>query len=171
MLTVIGLILLFLLACFSFVLLFGAPYLPTLSKQLDIALDMIDLQPGQTLLELGCGDGKVVLAAAQRGWRVIGYELNPLLVLVCWWRTRRYHSLVSVRWRNFWAVDLPRTDGIFVFVLQRQMLKLHTKLVQEAKQPLRLVSFAFTMPTQQPVKAVKGVYLYDYPAASERTAL
>jgi len=161
----LGLTLLFLLACFSFVLLFGAPYLPTLTKHMHMAMDMIDLQPGQTLLELGCGDGKVLVAAAQRGLQVIGYELNPLLVLVCLWRTRHYRKLVRVRWRNFWSVDLPPTDGIFVFVLQRQMPKLHTKIMQEAKKPLKLVSFAFTMSNQQPVRSVKGVYLYEYPAA------
>jgi len=164
MLTILGLTTLFLLACFSFVLLFGAPYLPTLTKQMNIALDLINLQPDQTLLELGCGDGKVLLAAAQRGIKVIGYELNPLLVLVCLWRTRRYRSLVRVRLANFWRVKLPPTDGIFVFVLQRQMPKLHTKIINEASKPLTLASFAFTIVDKKPAIQQGGVSLYEYTA-------
>ena len=158
----VGLALLALLFCFSFVLLFGAPYLPTLTKNMEIAMDMIDLQPGQTLLELGCGDGKVLIAAARRGWRAIGYELNPLLVIVCLWRTRRYRKLVKVRWGNFWNVKLPLTDGIFVFVMQKHMGRLSTKIVQEVHKPVKLVSFAFTVPGKKSIKQEHGVYLYEY---------
>jgi phospholipid N-methyltransferase len=64
----IGLILLLavvIVSCFGFVLLRGAPYLPTLSKQVGTALNMIDLERGDTILELGCGDGKVLIAAAE----------------------------------------------------------------------------------------------------------
>jgi SAM-dependent methyltransferase len=162
MLTVLGLLLVFLILCFGFVLLFGAPYLPTLTKQATIALDMIDLQPGQTLLELGCGDGKILVAAARRGWKVTGYELNPLLVLVCLWRTRHYRKLVRVRWGNFWTQTWPTTDGIFVFVMQRQMHKLDTKITESATKPLKLVSFAFTVPGKKAVQQRDGVYLYNY---------
>ena len=162
MLTAIGLLLVFLILCFGFVLIFGAPYLPTLTKQAELALDMIDLHAGQTLLELGCGDGKVVVAAARRGWKVVGYELNPLLVLVCLWRTRHYRKLVTIKWGNFWTQDWPATDGIFVFVMQRQMGKLHTKIAQLSNKPLKLVSFAFTIPSKKPIAQKDGVYLYQY---------
>jgi SAM-dependent methyltransferase len=162
MMTVLGLTLLFLIFCFGFVLLFGAPYLPTLTKNMRIAMDMVDLEPGQTLLELGCGDGKVLIAAAQRGWQSVGYELNPLLVIVCYLRTWRYRSLVTVKWGNFWTQDWPAADGIFVFVMQRQMTKLHTKIIQSKHKPVKLVSFAFTIPDQKPVKSQDGVYLYLY---------
>ncbi len=104
--------------------------MPTLGKQVGIAMDMVDLAPGQTLLELGCGDGKVLVAAARRGWRAVGYELNPLLLVVCLWRTRHYRKLVRVRWGNFWRANWPAADGIFVFVMQRQMEKLDKKIMQ-----------------------------------------
>ena len=162
MLTVLGLTLVFIILCFGFVLLFGAPYLPTLGKQAAIAMDMVDLKPGQTLLELGCGDGKILVAAARRGWKAVGYELNPLLVLVCLWRTRHYRKLVSVRWGNFWTQQWPPANGIFVFVMQRHMHKLDTKIAQNANKPLKLVSFAFTVPDKEAIKSQDGVYLYQY---------
>lgn len=152
--------------CFGFVLLFGAPYVPTLSKQASIAMDMVALEPGQTLLELGCGDGKILLAAAQRGWKAVGVELNPILVLVSRWRTRRYRKQVRVVWGNLWKTEKwPDTDGIFVFILQKHMKKLDTIITQwhQRKKPLKLVSFAFTIPGKKPAaQHTSGVYLYNY---------
>lgn len=147
---------------FSLVVFFGAPYLPTLGKQVPVALDLMDLQPGQTMLELGCGDGTVLMAAAQRGWRVVGYELNPLLVVVSWLRTRRYHRLVRVRWGNFWLAKWPDADGIFVFLLPRYMTKLDKKVMQSARRPVKLVSFAFAIPGKQANKERGSIYLYEY---------
>jgi hypothetical protein len=59
-------ILLVFIICFAGVLTVGAPYLPTLKQQVVTALELAQLKPGQSLLELGCGDGKVVLAAANQ---------------------------------------------------------------------------------------------------------
>ena len=158
----LGLTLIVILSCFGGVLLFGAPYLPTLTYQVQVALELIDLQPGQTLLELGSGDGRVLIAAAQKGWRVTGYELNPLLVIISWLRTRRYRQLVTVRWGNFWRKNWPVTDGIFAFLLPRYMTKLSNKVMHSSNKPVRLVSFAFTVPGKQPVRTRDGVYLYEY---------
>lgn len=147
---------------FTFVVFFGAPFLPTLTPQVKHALDMIDLKSGQTLLELGSGNGKVMIAAAERGIRVIGYELNPVLVVYSWLRTRRYRKLVSIRWANFWKVKLPEADGIFVFLLQPYMKKLDKKIVQECSKSVKLVSFAFYIPDKEPFKEEDGMYLYTY---------
>ena len=152
----------FVFFAFSFVIMFGAPFLPTLTPQVKRALDLIDLKPGQTLLELGSGDGKVMIAAAERGLHVVGYELNPLLVLYSWLRTRKYRGKVRVVWGNFWHKKLPDADGIFVFLLQPYMEKLDNKIVQECRKPVKLVSFAFYIESRKPVKESKGLYLYDY---------
>lgn len=151
-----------LVACFGFVELFGAPYLPTLKPQLQISLDLLDLQPGQTLLELGCGDGRVLLAAAERGWNVVGYELNPLLAALAYIRTRKYGRQVQVHCANFWTANWPPTDGIFGFILPKFMSKLDKKIEQEVSRPVKVVSFAFVIPSKKPVQEQDGVYLYDY---------
>lgn len=147
---------------FGFVLLFGAPYLPVLKSELDNALDLIDLKPNQHLLELGCGDGRVLIAAAKKGIRVTGYELNPLLALVAWARTWRYRQTVNVVWSNFWSAEFPDADGIFVFLLPKYMKKLDKKIIQEySGQKIKLVSFAFKIPGKPSTKK-GGVYLYTY---------
>jgi SAM-dependent methyltransferase len=151
-----------LIICFAGVLLFGAPYLPTLTPQINTALKLANLKRDQTLLELGCGDGKVLIAAAEQGLNVVGYELNPLLVLVAWLRTRRYRSQVKVVWGDFWTKEWPEADAIFVFLLNRYMAKLDKKCVQYSHKPLKLVSFAFQIKERKPDKIDNGVYLYTY---------
>ncbi len=150
------------LLCFSLVLLVGAPYLPTLEPQLATALGLSGLKPGQTLLELGCGDGKVLRAAAQQGLHAVGYELNPLLYLVARLRTWRYRRNVRVIWGDFWRVDWPGADAIFVFLLPRYMLKLDKKVASYCHRPVRLVSIAFEIPGKRSDSSADGVFCYQY---------
>ena len=89
----------------GFVVFFGPPYVPTLRRNLKSALDLLDLKPGETMLDLGSGDGRVLLAAAKRGANVVGVELSPLLVAVSWLRTRRYHKQVPIIWGNYFTVE------------------------------------------------------------------
>lgn len=148
---------------FGLVVLFGAPYLPTLNRQTIAALDLLDLKPGQTLLELGSGDGRVLIAAAKRGVNSIGYELNPLLVIYSRIRTWRQRGLITVHWGNYWRKDWPPTDGIFVFLLDKYMKKLDTNIIQRyPNRRVKLVSFAFKIPGKKPTKEIDGVYLYVY---------
>jgi 16S rRNA A1518/A1519 N6-dimethyltransferase RsmA/KsgA/DIM1 with predicted DNA glycosylase/AP lyase activity len=148
---------------FTFVIAFGAPFLPTLSPQVNNALDLIDLKPGQTLLELGSGDGRVLVAAAERGLNVIGYELNPILALYSHLKTYKYRGQVKVVWGNFWKRKWPLTDGIFVFLMQPYMEKLDTKIVhQYTGKHVKLVSFAFDIKSKKPAKTHHGLFLYEY---------
>lgn len=147
---------------FGFVVFFGAPYLPTLSPQVRAALELAELKPGQHLLELGSGDGKVLLAAAKQGIRVTGYELNPLLVIISWVRTFRYRKLVKVVWGNFWQVNLPKADAVFVFLLPKYMDRLDKKIIQQTSGSVKLVSFAFTIRGKKVDAEKEGVYLYKY---------
>ncbi len=114
------------------------------------------------MLELGCGDGKVLIAAAERGYQVIGYELNPILALIARWRTRRYGRQVKVVWGNFWNRKWPPADGIFVFLLTRYMGRLDKKIVQDYQRPVKLVSFAFEIPGRRPKARKHGLFLYHY---------
>jgi len=148
---------------FGFVVFFGAPYLPTLSRPKEATFELLELQEGQVLLELGSGDGTMLLAAAQQGLSVVGYELNPLLVLVSYFRTRKYRKQVKIIWGNYWTAVWPRTDGIYVFLLDRYMKKLDKKIIQNyPEQAVKLASFTFKIPDKKIAKEKLGVYLYLY---------
>lgn len=147
---------------FNFVIAFGAPFLPTLKHQVPKAIELINLKPGQTLVELGSGDGRIAIVAAQTGVNVICFELNPILVIYSWLRTRRYGKKIKIIWGNYWRRPLPKTDGIFVFLVKPYMEKLNNKIIQETKQPVKLVSFAYQISSRQADQEANGLYLYKY---------
>lgn len=157
LLAVMGLVLIF-----GFVVFFGAPYLPTLKKQTEEALDMLALQPGQTLLELGAGDGRVMRAAARRGLRVTGIELNPLLCAVAYLVTWRYRKQVTIICGDMWHATWPPADGIFVFLLDKYMPKLDKKIIQEFSVPVKVMSYTFKIPGRRPVGERGPLMLYVY---------
>jgi 16S rRNA A1518/A1519 N6-dimethyltransferase RsmA/KsgA/DIM1 with predicted DNA glycosylase/AP lyase activity len=159
-LAIIGLVI---FGIFAFVVLRGAPYLPTLKPQIKEALELLELKNGQTLLELGSGDGRLLRAAAEQGIYSVGYELNPLLVIWTKLRHWRYRQYISVKWGDYWNAEWPETDGMYVFLLQKYMDKLDKKVVQYAKnKPYRLVSFGFEIKSRKPAKKSHGLTLYEY---------
>jgi SAM-dependent methyltransferase len=147
---------------FGAVVAVGPPYVPTLNKQITTALDMLDLKKGQTLLELGSGDGRVMKAAAERGLKVVGVELNPFLVIISRLRCWRYRKQVTVIWDDLWKARWPKADGIFTFMLQRQMGRLDRKIVHWQSRPVKLASFAFHIPDRAPKAKYNGIFLYEY---------
>lgn len=158
----IALPLFIILSTFALIVFIGPPYLPTLRRQTEVALDLLDLKPGQTMLELGSGDGRVVLAAAKRGWNVVGIELNPFLVVVSRLVTWRYRSRVRIIWGGYFTVEWPEVQGIFTFMLPRYMGKLDRHVSQVYKRPVRLASFAFKIPGREVSATREGIFLYQY---------
>ncbi len=157
--TLVVLVAIILLLAFAGVILVGAPYLPTLRPQIQTAFELVRLKKGQTLLELGCGDGKVLIAAAEQGYRAIGIELNPFLALVAWLRTRRYGGRVQVIWGDYWRMSWPPADAVFVFLLDRFMPKLDARM---HKRGGKLVSITFRIPGKPVAAEHNGVFLYNY---------
>jgi SAM-dependent methyltransferase len=147
---------------FGSTLLFGPPYLPTLRKQVDLSIKLLDLKPGKKLFELGSGDGRMLAAAAKNGIKCVGVEINPLLVMYSRIRCRKYKNSVNVLWNNYWRVSLASADAIYVFGLGKYMAKLDKKIVQEIKHPVKVVSFAFSFPEREPEKIVDGLMIYTF---------
>lgn len=146
----------------GFVMLFGAPYLPTMKKQQQDALDLLALKPGQVVYDLGCGDGRFLITAAQCGLKAVGYELNPFIFIIAWIATLRYRAQVKVRLGNYWHKDLSKADGIFVFLIDKYMAKLDQKITSEITKPINLVSHAFKIPGKKPAKKTGAMLLYEY---------
>lgn len=157
----IALFLLIILLPFAAVLLFGAPYLPTRKKQAKEALDLLNLKKGDVFLDLGCGDGVMVVCAAKRGLQAHGYELNPLVWFVAWLRCLGYKN-AHVHLKNYWNVVLPaEAKGIYVFLLDPFMGRLDKKLKNEAR-GVKLVSYTFKIPGKNPIASKDALTLYQY---------
>lgn len=151
------------LLMFGLVVFRGAPYVPTRRKFLEGAFDnLYKLGKDDVLVDIGSGDGVVLRAAATRGARAIGYELNPVLVIVS--RLISRNPLISVRFADFWRVELPReTTVIYTFGESRDISKMYEKAVQTAarhKKTIHFISFGFAVPDEEPIKQDKSFYMY-----------
>jgi len=146
---------------FALSLIFGAPYVPTHKSAIDQAIKLIGLKPGQLLLELGAGDGRVALAAAKQGLRVEGFEANPLFWLIAKVRTWRYRRLVRLRLADFKSAAWPKdAAAIYVFADKFIMNYLARRLGRWPR-PIRLVSYGFALPGTEPAKQVGALWRYD----------
>ena len=149
---------------FGFVIIFGAPWLPTLKRQVDQAIDLFDLPEGKTILDLGCGDGRVLRRMAQRGYKAVGYELNPIMYLLAKMTTWRYRAQIRVYFGDYLKKDWPKADGIYVFLIDRFMPRLETSINEYIKEngPVTLVSNTFKVPGRKILKKHGSLYLYRY---------
>lgn len=145
---------------FGFVVLFGAPYVPTLKRNMSAAFDLMSLKPGDTIIEVGSGDGRVLLEAAKRGYSAVGYELNPVLVMWSRWKTRKYKQQVKVVWGNAITKKWPKTQAVYVFGVEFLMKKLYKKITQELDYEVKLVSFGFEIPGLSPDKTKNAMNFY-----------
>lgn len=103
-------------------------------------------------IDLGSGDGRLVIAAAQKGYRAVGYELNWVLVAASYVNALRAGVLEKVSFRNddFWSADLSNVDVVSCFGVQSIMKRLFDKVVTlelddkvVPRGPRRVVLFRF----------------------------
>lgn len=149
---------------FGLTVFWGAPYVPAHKTDVTVAFGLLNLKPGDLLVDLGSGDGVVLREAANRGLRAYGYEINPLLCLASRWRCRQHGNKVHIFWRDFWLADLPEdTKGVFVFAGGPFMKRLAKKLQNDANKlgrPLMVVSYGFGLPGYEPVAKASGMQLF-----------
>ena len=144
---------------FAGTFVFGAPYVPTLKQDRKLALKLLGLKKGQTLYEMGAGDGSLCLQAAQLGLQVVGYEINPILAAIAKFRTYKYRENCKIIWGDMWEADLSKADGVFVFLAGHIADKFEAKFNGEARKGARLVSLGFEFHLEH-IKSEHGLNLY-----------
>lgn len=164
---------LLLLIVIAFVLLiasvwFGAVYVPSVDWAVEEMMDMAAIQKGERVVDLGSGNGKILIALARKGIESHGYEINPLLVLWSWFLIRKagMSGKAHAHFGNIFSVDVRSYDVIFIFVVPYIMPKLEQKLRKELKTDTRVIVETFPFPTWKPVKKTGSIYLYRKLATS-----
>lgn len=145
----------------------GIPWVPTQAARLERALDLAGLQPGETFYDLGCGDGRVLVAAARRGARAIGIEVPPIHCAAAQIRARLagVGGRVSIRWGNFYRHALAGADVVFWYGHSRYTAKMQAHLARTLQEGARLVSINIDFPGWQPAAIDKPtlIFLYRFP--------
>jgi ubiquinone/menaquinone biosynthesis C-methylase UbiE len=149
-----------------------APYIPTPQIVVEKMLEAAHLHPDDLLYDLGCGDGRVVITAAQRfGVHAVGVEIKESIYNSTRKRVSEMgiESRVRILHANALTLDLSPADVVTLFLLTRSNERLRPNFEKYLKPGARVVSYAFEIPGWTPTrmetvqidKTLHRIYVYE----------
>ncbi|XP_064517185.1 ATP synthase subunit C lysine N-methyltransferase isoform X2 [Pseudopipra pipra] len=157
------------------------PFVPATATQVQNVLKMLENRSGP-LVDIGSGDGRIVsyghclpfipclkkvIAAAKKGFKAVGYELNPWLVWYSRYRAWRdgVHQNTKFYISDLWKVSFSHYTNIVVFGVPQMMPQLEKKLEEELECNARIIACRFPFPCWIPDhttgEGIDTVWAYD----------
>ena len=123
------------------------PFVPTPHSLVEKMLDLALVGPSDYLIDLGCGDGRIAVAAARRGARALGVDLDPLRIeeAAAAARIAGVEAHVRFRRQDLFRTPIYEASVIALYLLPRINLALRPRLLTELRPGARIVSHAFDM--------------------------
>ena len=146
------------------------PYVPTPRPVVEAMLDLAALRPDDYLIDLGSGDGRLPIAAARRGARALGVDIDPLRVDegITAARLAGVETRAMFRRQDLFATPLREASVVTMYLLPDINLRLRPRLLTELRPGTRIVSHAFTIGDWRPdahrVVNAANIYLWVVPA-------
>lgn len=158
-------ILLLILLTFFYSVVRAISWVPMWSKDLERFLNLAKIKKGDKVYDLGCGDGKLLFAAAKYGAEAEGFEISVLPYIIAKVRQIIDKTKVKIKFRDFWMVNLSGADVVFFFLIPRIYPKLKKKLQSELKPGTRVVAYVWPFEDWEPDTVDKAenrptMYLY-----------
>lgn len=141
----------------------GGPWVPSSMEMVKRMMEIAEVGPGDVVYDLGCGDGRMILAAAMRYQaHAVGIEIDPLRYLWCQFLITLLGQRKRIRiiFGNFFSKDLSEADAVMCYLMPDALVKLEKKLKHELRPGTRVVSNRFTFPTLDKVREDGDVMLY-----------
>ena len=129
------------------------PYVPTKYPVVDEMLRMAKLTKNDIVYDLGCGDGRLVVGAAQKyGARGVGFDIDPERIKECHENAAKagVTNLVKFHEQDLFTADFHEATAMTIYLLTSVNLKLRPKLLRELRPGTRLVSHNFGMGDWKP---------------------
>lgn len=125
-------------------LISGAPFVPTPMRAVKKMLKTADIKKGQTVIDIGCGDGRFChMANKQYGADAIGFELSPIVYFIAKVCQPFWRSKAKIRYGDFRNHDLSKADHIVAYMLPETLEKFIPKFERELKKGAKVTSYAF----------------------------
>ena len=140
------------------------PYVPTPEAVVEVMLDMAKVGPEDVVYDLGSGDGRIVIAAAKRGARGVGIDIDPERIREANANAKSAGVTDKVKFieGDLFDADIHDATVVTMYLLPEVNLKLRPKLMKELKPGTRLVSQSFHMGEWQPQKTEDVGYIKVY---------
>jgi len=145
-------------------------YYPTPDETVIEMLRLADIKPGDVLYDLGSGDGRIpIMAAQQYGIRAVGIEIDPKMVTVAEERTRQANleGLVTFRNADLFHSNISEATVVTLYLSNKLNLLLRPKLLRELRPGSRILSHDFHMGDWKAERTIrvpwqKGLYRTIY---------
>lgn len=167
MLWILYIIAITVLLTFMYAGLRGAPWVPTWKQDVIRAIRLAGIQPGQKVYDLGCGDGRIVHAAARVGAEAVGYDISLLPYVLAKIRglLPAKPGKYRIMFRDFWNIDISDADVVFVFLLPEFHNRLKIKFEQELKPSAKVTALVWPIKGWEPTETDSAenrvnIYLY-----------
>jgi len=132
-------------------------YVPTTNEAVEAMLKLADVTSSDTVYDLGCGDGRIIVAAAKlRGARGVGIDIDPVRVSESRANAKKAGVEKRVRFEenDVFEADIHEATVVTLFLLPELNVKLLPKLLRDLKPGTRIVSNTFDMGDWQAAKEV-----------------
>lgn len=141
-----------------------APYWQSPPHIVARMLDLAKVGPGDCLIDLGCGDGRIAIAAARRGAHARGVDLDPKRIAEAKAAAAAAGVKASFRQEDLFDVDLAEADVVTLYLLGHVNNLIRAKLRAELRPGARVVSHAFSIggwePTAREEHDHRRIYLW-----------
>lgn len=154
-----------------------SPYVASPQKVVDRMLELASIKPGETLYDLGCGDGRVLIAAVEQyKAKAVGVEIDPKVAARArtWISKAGVESQARVIQGDLLKVDLTGADVVVIYLERQLNEKLKPRLEKYLKPGARVVSHDYPIPGWRATKIDRSagalshvIYLYEMPPVSE----
>jgi len=144
---------------------FGAPWHPLLPGTIRRILRFAEVQPGETVCDLGCGEGRVLITAAKEfSARAIGVEIDPLKIVLARLLTRinGVDDRVNIVRGDLFDFDPGDADVLYIYLTHQAMDKLFPEILKKLKPTVRIVSYRFCLRGMTPEKVSEDKTLFLY---------
>lgn len=140
------------------------PYVPTPHAVVARMLDMAEVGPGDYLLDLGSGDGRIAIQAAERGARALGVDIDPARVREANEKAiyAGVQDRVRFRRQDLFQTPIREASVVTLYLLPRVNMELRPRILTELRPGTRVVSHAFHMGDWEPDRReeVDGATIY-----------
>jgi SAM-dependent methyltransferase len=140
------------------------PYVPSPEYVVDKMIELAGVKKDDVVYDLGSGDGRIVIAAAKKGARAVGFEIDPDLVTESRANIQKagVQESAEIRNQDILTVDLSAASVVTMYLLPDVNLKLRPNLLSQLKPGSRIVSHSFDMGDWKPdkVERVEGRTIY-----------